>query len=282
MLRFVAFCLGLPVCAALLGCGGADPLPIREAKKIDQPVMKPAELTAPMKPVQSEPAARALLDEMLAAHTDGKPAAVNQFKSCYVVRSGAVEKPVGRLRMTWKTHMIWPDRYRVGMEVLGQGLTTQTYCMAPGNNWQFPSGTNSPDKAPLAAEVVSTMQAQFEEDSITLLFGLLGEDVLVTRGVDETINGVELLTLHVWTPGLSYAQIGIDKTTKLLRRILYNGRELTDLVIKELLVMGYTDINGVKMPSRIGIRGSGRPLAEWVDLTISTTEPLDAKLFEKP
>jgi hypothetical protein len=265
----------------LFGCG-SEPVAIEEAKKIDQPTIKAMELIAPVKPMQSQPEAAKLLQECLEAHSSGKPELLKALQSCSIIRSGAIEKPAGRLRMTWKTKQSWPDRYRVTMEIQTDAISTLTYCMAPGNNWQYPSPNNPQEKAPLNNEVVSTMKAQFEEDSITMIFGLAELGVLCTRGTDETISGVELLTLHIWTPHLEYAQIGIDKTTKLLRRVVYNGKELNETVIKEVLISGYTEFDQLKLPSRMVIRGSGRILAEWFEVKLDSSAKVELSDFEKP
>jgi hypothetical protein len=265
----------------LTGC--SDPPPINEARRIDQPQQQAApEIKTPGKPLQSDPAAAQLLKDALAAHTGGKPELLAKLKSSYVVRGGQMEQPTGRMRSVWKTHSVWPDKYRVTMEMHSTAVSSMTFARGTNGAWQYPGGPDKLEKAPLAAEFLSTLIYQQKEDALTLLFGLAEPGVIVANGTDEVIDGIELINLQVWNAGPDYALVGLDKKTKLVKRIVYNGRESATVVVKELVFTAYQEIDGIKFGSKMIVKGAGRPLAEWNELSIDSTKPIDNKLFDGP
>ena len=271
--------LGIGLCCAF-GC--SEPPPINEAKKIDQPQVVAPEVKTPAKPLQSDPAAALFLKDVLGAHTGNKPELLAKLKSVYVMRAGLLEQPSGRTRNVWKTYSSWPDRYRVTTEMHATAVSSLTFARSPAGAWQYPGGPDKLEKAPLAADILSTLTYQQKEDALTLLFGLAEPGVIVTTGSDDVLDGTELLTLQVWNAGPEYAQIGIDKKTKLVKRIVYNGREFTTLVVKELIFTGYQDFDGIKLGSKLIVKGGGRILAEWNELSVEMEKTFDNKLFENP
>jgi hypothetical protein len=264
----------------LSGCN--DPPPINEARKIEQPQEVAPEIKTPGKPLQSDPAAAQLLKDVLNAHTGNKPELLAKLKSCYVVRGGQMEQPTGRIRSVWKTYSVWPDKYRVTMEMHSTAVSSMTFARGASGAWQYPGGPDKLEKAPLAADFLATLTFQQKEDALSLLFGLAEPGVIVANGSDEVLDGIELVTLQVWNAGPDYAQIGIDKKTKLVKRIVYNGRETATMVVKDLVFTAYQEIDGIKLGSKLLVKGAGRPLAEWNELSVDTTKPIDNKLFENP
>jgi len=267
--------------ATIAGCSSEPPV-VQEAKKINEPVIKAPELKVPAKPAKDEDAAAALVKDCLSAHSAGKPELIAKLKSCSYSRSGLIEMAGGRIRSTWKIQLLWPERYRVQFELQGSAISTTTFGKYPGGLWQYPGGPDKPEKGPIAAEMQPSFEAQLHEDSLSLLFLLNEPGTIVARASDEKIDGVELLGLHLWSPTLEYALVGIDKSTKLLRRIVYNGRELSTPVVKELFFSSYQEFDGIKLGTRLLVKGGGRALAEWTEMKLDSKAAIDPASFEKP
>jgi hypothetical protein len=277
----------LGLCAGgLVGCGEKPPQ-IKEAKPIEQAKAGEADLKPPPKPGASDPEAKKRLDEMLAAHTGGKPDKLAAFRECSFTRTGLADTPVGRLRAVWKRDLIWPDRYRIRLETsdTSGNKTTQNYALRGEAAW-FQLGDDPNPKGKMAPGVVPNLRSQFHEDSITLLFVLADPQTLVAKGLDDKLGDKDLATLDVWTPAGEFARLGVDKKTNLLTRVVYLGQEAESqtasyAVTKEITFQEYKEFGGVKLGSKMYAQTRAKPLGEWTELTVDATRP-DPKLFDGP
>jgi hypothetical protein len=275
---------------AAVGCD-PEPPPVVEAKRVDEPMAQVVELKPPPRPPQTEAAAAELLKDALTAHTGGQPERLEKLKACAYVRTGKSETPGGRTDATWKFHLQWPDRFRMSAEAqLGGGVThAHTFALSPAGAWRASVLTGSGqvpqekrEKVTLDAEASRTLTSQFHEDCLVFLFPLADPKTVAARAPDESLNGQELIGLHVWTPALDYALLGFDKKTKLLTRVVYSGREALTNVTKEVVATEHQEFDGVKLASKLYVKANGRTLADWYKLTVTTGQPIDPKVFENP
>ena len=255
---------------------------VQEAKKIEQKATAAPELKTPAKPFTSDPAAQKLLAEVLAAHTGGKPELLAKLKQCRFTRTGQIEQPNGRFPNIWTTTLAWPDRYRLATEQIGVATNSMTYASSPNGAWMYPAGPDNKDKATMPPEFLLTFLLQNQEDAVSLLFALTEPGIVVQGGTPDTLDGQPVLKLEVWNAALPYARIDVDAATKLVKRITYNGREMTSPIVKELLLLNSADYSGIKLASRILVKGGGRTLAEWNEFTVEFLPVVDPKLFEQP
>lgn len=281
MKRFATFTiLGLSL-GVSVGCGEKPP-PIIEAKRIDQSKDQDGELKPPPKPAVSSPIAQKLLDEMLAAHTGGKPDKLAAFRECTFTRKGVTDTSNGRVTAVWKRDLIWPDRYRMRTEMSNTtgGKITQTFALREDVGWMQP-GENP--KTKMDANLVPSLRGQFQEDALSLLFLFTDPKTLTANPLDEKVYDKELTTVDVWTPNGEYARLSIDKKTKLLFRILYLGREASspEPLTKEVTFQEYQEFNGVKLGSKMYTKTRTQSLGEWTELIVETTKP-DPKVFDGP
>jgi hypothetical protein len=271
----VGLSLGLTV-----GCGDKPPAVI-EAKAIDQPRAESAELKPPPKPAATDPDARKLLDDMLAAHTGNQPDKLAALRECSFTRKGTLDNQVTAV---WKRDLVWPDRYRVRTEMSNTagGKLVHTFALRESVGWLQPGEDPNP-KSKLSADMVLTLRSQFHEDAVTLLFVLADGQTLAAKAADEKWNDKELGVADVWTPAGEHARLGIDKKTKLLTRIVYVGREASspDPVTKEITFQEYKEFGGVKLGSKMYAQTKSQSLGVWTELTVDLTKP-DAKLFDGP
>ncbi|MCU0702458.1 MAG: hypothetical protein MUF18_00515 [Fimbriiglobus sp.] len=274
--------LGLVVAAT--GCEQKPP-PVVVAKPIEQP-KDDGELKPPAKPVASDPAARKLLDEVLAAHTGGQPGKLAAFKECSFTRKGQQEFNGGRLTATWKRDFIWPDRYRIRLDTGdGSGVKlTQTFALRGADSWAQ-AGDDPNPKAKTPPENVPVIRSQFFEDALTLLFPFADAAAVVAPAGDDkdAVSGKELALLDVWPATGGHARLAIDKKTKLLYRLTYLGREAVPVepLTKELTFLDYKELHGVKLAARMRVDTRAKSLGEWTELSVEMTKP-DAKVFDGP
>ncbi len=285
MRRFATLTLlGLSV-GGLVGCDQKPP-PVIGAKPIEQSKAEEVEFKPPARPDTSDKAARQLLDEMLAAHTGGKPEKLAALKECSFTRKGIADTPVGRLTAVWKRDVVWPDNYRIRLETsdTSGNTTTQTYALRGPEAWYQLGDGNKKDKLP--AGLVPNLKSQYHEDCVTLLFVLADPKTVAAGGPADKLGEKELATVDVWTPTGQHARLGIDTKTKLLTKVVYVGQEAETqqtsyTVTKELTFQEYKEFAGVKLGSKMFAQTRAKPLGEWTDLTVETTKP-DAKVFDGP
>lgn len=280
-LALLGLSLGLSV-----GCSDKPPAVI-EAKAIEQPRAENAELKPPPKPAATDPDARKLLDEMLAAHTGGQPDKLAALRECSFTRKGTTDTPNGRMSAVWKRDMAWPNNYRIRLETgdTSGNKTVQTYALRGEVAW-FQPGDDPNPKGKLPPGVVPNLRSQFHEDCLTLMFVLADPKTLAAKAADEKWQDKELAVVDVWTPTGEHARLGIDRKTKLLTRIVYVGQEAESPtasypVTKEISFQEYKEFGGVKLGSKMYAQTRSKPLGEWAELTVDLTRP-DPKLFDGP
>lgn len=278
--RWAAVAGGVLLAVGLVGCGD-NPPPVQEAKPIEQPKPEEDKLIPPAKPAASDDAGGKLLAEVLAAHTGGKPDKLAALRECSFTRKGLLQGPDRMVPSTWSVQLAWPDKYRAVTELQPQpGVKTQiTFALTPAGAWRRKEGEK--DKTPLEPENKADFTTQFHEDALFLLFVLADPKTVVTRGTDETVGDAEQYVLHVWTPAVEYARLDISRKTKLVSRFAYNGREMNTPVVKEVVFTEYKEFAGVKLASKLYVKGKGHLLAEWTELTVDATKP-DPKVFDGP
>lgn len=277
-------CARLGVLLGLLGGGvGCTDAPrsIATAKKIgDTELTVPTEVPIQAAPAQSEPAAKALVAEMLAAHTKGKPDAVRAFRSFENVRSGLVlsnnQEPI---HQTWTIQGDWPGRYRVRAEIAGLNTVALAW---NGDKAYRQLLTPQPGPAfDLDAAELKSFKADATGEWLMLLFPLLEPETVVATHPAKSVRDKACPGVRVWHPALSEAVLYLDPATKELVQITFNGRESLQLVVKEFVVLELKETNGVRLPSKLAQNASGRQLADW---TFTRLEPKahEAKLFDAP
>lgn len=277
MNRFITLLLLAGSAGLLVGCG-AKPAPIIEAKPIDKPKVDDNELKSPARPEASDPDAKRLLDQMLAAHTGGQPDKLAALKECTFTRKGHQESTAGRFPATWTRHLSWPGSYRLRVELeLGSGVTQQIqFAFGSSGAWRASGGDKV--KTPLGPEDRLDVTAQCHEDALALLFPFTDPAVVVGKADTKDPNMSEV---HAWVPAVGYVRVGIDAKTKLLARLTYNGRESNVPVMKELTFEDHKEFAGVKLGTKVQVRTKAKPLGEWTDLTLDVVKP-DPKLFDGP
>jgi hypothetical protein len=259
------------------GCSN-DPPPIQEAKKVGGEEQKAVDLTPGKAPEKSDPAAAAVVNAAVAAHTGGKPEKLKALKAVTFTRTGPATFggpfPVDQ---KWTCHAAWPDRFRVKAEVPGQPVITLAW--SGGAGWSY---TPASGKKAMTPQEAKDFQDDVTGDWLTLVFPLTEPTALFTQSGELTVNGKPSVGVRVWHPALSDAVAYFDKETKLLSQVTYSGREGGQKVTKEVTVFGSRPFADVTLPEKTVLRSSGKLYAEWTMASLEPLSSVDSKLFTDP
>ena len=271
---------GLLVALGCVGCTDA-PRTIATAKQLgDTEHTVPKEVPAKPAPAHSEPAAKALVAELLSAHTGGKPEAVKAFRSFENVRDGLVlSTTLEPMHQTWTMRGDWPGRYQIRAEL--SGLNTVVFSWSGDKAWRQLFNPQPGPATDLDVADLKTLKADATGEWLLLLFPLVESETVVAVEPAKTIRDKACPGVRVWHPALTEAVLYLDPVTKELVQITFNGRESQQVVVKDFLVLELKETAGVRLPSRLAQNASGKQLADW---TFTRLEPKahDAKTFEKP
>ncbi len=261
-----------------LGCSN-DPPPIREAKPIDSGSSdKPVELPPMAAPDKFDPAAKAIVDDAIKAHTGGKPELLQKLKSVEFSREGqglaGGQVPVPQ---KWLVHAAWPNRIRFRFEMPGQPVAL--LCRDGDKVWQAsgagPKGEPDPDLA-------RDFRLDATSEWLWMLFPLTEPGTVLAAAPDVLANDRPAAGVRVWAQGVTDAILHFDKETRLLVRVTFDGRESRRKVTKELLIPTTKAFQGVILPDKMILKADGSLLAEWTMTALDFRSSIDPKVFENP
>jgi hypothetical protein len=264
---------------AVVGCDGA-PQTIATARPVSTAsTSKSSALITPEKaPDKSDPKAVELVAAAIAAHTGGKPEALQAFKTVRYVREGKVRAGgTAPADQRWEVHAGWPDRFRVRAEMPGPQVVTLAWTGQAG--WRHAAGN---PEIPMSEQEVRDFRNEVTGEWLELLFPLTEPAAVVALAEDAKVNDRPALGVRVWHPSLSDAVLHFDQETKLLARLTYDGRESGQPVTKEVMVLSHKEFAGVKLPERTVYKSNGTEFASWTLTAVEPLGSLDAKLFEEP
>jgi len=271
---------GLLAALACVGCGDS-PRTIATARKLDEPPVEVAALVpAKAAPAQSDPAAKALIAEMLNAHTQGKPEAVKAFRTFETVRDGLVLSDTQEpMYQTWTMRGEWPGRYQIRADLSGRNSVVLSW--SGDKAWRQLLNPTPGPAADLDATDTKALQTDTTGEWLLLLFPLLEPETVVGLEPAKLVRDKSCPGVRVWHPALTEAILYLDPVTKELAQLTFNGRESQQVVVKDFTPLELKETAGVRLPSRLAQNASGKQLADWT-VTRLIPKAHDAKLFDKP
>jgi hypothetical protein len=267
------------VAVAMVGCDG-NPQTIATARPVSggDANKSAVQITPGQAPEKSDPKAAELITAAVAAHAGGKPERLQQFKTVRYVREGTVRAGgLAPADQKWEVHAGWPDRFRVRAEMPGPQVVTLAWTGKAG--WRHAAGS---PKIPMTEQEVGDFRVEVSGEWLLFLFPLTDSGAVVAPAEDAKVNDKPAVGVRVWHPALSDAVLHFDPETKLLVRLVYDGRETGQKVTKEVLVLGHREFAGVKLPERTVYKSNGAEFADWRLTAAEPLDKLDAKLFEEP
>ena len=275
-MRGPAVYLGLVL---LAGCGGGGPPPIRGAKRVEvAPQATAFTLPTDPAPATSDPAARAVIEAALKAHTDGQPARLDALRTARKTMAGTFTGPAGRVSNEWKFAWRWPDRWRTEMVVADRPpvvirrVGAAAWMAAPGQGEQSVGQVGN----------LTGVQAETFAECLLLLFPLADPAAVFSPAAGTTVRGKRAVGVRVSGPGWPTAVLHFDPDHKRLVQASYAGSEGDVGTTKEVIVLSEKAVSGVTLPERMEIRWDGQEKGDWTLKDIQFPLPVEDKLFDRP
>jgi len=219
--------------------------------------------------------AKALLDRVIAAK--GGLAKLEGIKSIKAVTSNDVTTPSGAQHTEATTYLLYPDRFRIQVQLPGGGEMVQAFDGEHG--WmKDPTGIHdAPD--PIARE----FEASIKRDIVSLLVGAAHGTVHMRALPDvKDEEGHVQHALELSGDGFQPTVLAIDPDSALVTRQTYVANGPGQPVIREAF-SDYRAVDGVQVAYKATVtRGNGQTTLtrHVVNITINAT--LDPALFTRP
>jgi hypothetical protein len=260
----------------LLGCSNSPP-PIVVAPVIE---VKASDWKAPEKPKETDAAAKKLLGEMISAHTGGKPEKLAKLTSISLERTGIARTSTGGYGpLGWQEKLVGKRKYHATFKNLIPGGDSGVYIL-DGAKGAY--GTTGSPLVVMNASNIRDVTLQIGEDSCLYLFGLNDPEIIAQTAIVPNIGEKPMLGLHVWSPTIEHMLLTLDAKTKRLTRLQYMGTEAGTPALKDALISGHREIDGLIFPEKYHVAANGLLLFEWEKLTFEAGGVIDPKLFEVP
>ena len=280
MRGLVGFATLVVMLGIAIGCSN-NPPPIKEAEKVggDGEVQKSPDVPSVQKPEKSDPAALAVVEAAIKAYTGGKPELLQAFKSVKANREGqGVGMANERLDQKWLIQMIWPDKIRLRVEMSADRYSI----IVRSGETIWSAGSANREKQIAEPKLTAAFIQDASAEWLLLLFPLTEPTTIFAPAPDGRPNQRPATGVRIWAKDITDAVLYFDKETKLLAQVTYDGREGTQKVAKDFVIVRNKAFSGVLLPERIELRSNGRYLYDWSLIGIEPTTAIDPKVFENP
>lgn len=266
-------CVILIVCVGLAGCAEEKGLPEKPAEVEAKPTVNPL---APPKPEKEDPAARAIVNQAIDAHTGGKPERLEKFKKHHMVLKGQIRDNSGSYTSyTGELWASWPDDFAGRFDI--PEFPSFSFAL------RGPIGVQrTPAVVPMSPLIYKTCAI----DCAVLNWGgtltALTAPAIYHSPATATAAGRSFRTVKRWTEGQPEWTLWFDEKTNLLERIDYHGYESGLVKAKSMQMSKHADHEGVKLPRGFNLLVGGAQFFQ-VDMTeFQTPDAIDAKTFTDP
>jgi hypothetical protein len=265
----------------VVGCTPGEPK-VETARPIDDRMAAAEDLppVAAARPEKSDPAAAALVNAVLMAHTKSQPSLVEKFRKVHVKRKGDWRLPDGGKSDATMEIYIGGENYRTTYALAANGNVPQTFAVTGKEGWRFQpqvSGT----KIPLDSAALEQVLPEIYGDRMTVLFPLASEKLVAAVAKDGKAGGGETI-LRVWVGDEPPMLVHIDPTTNRVARLSYEMRENGQPVRRTLTIQDSVVVAGVLVPSRIDYGVGPVALTSWTKIEYEVPAVFEPSIFEKP
>ena len=260
-----------------LGCSEKQ-REIDEAKPIPSAASdKPVELPPMTAPDKFDPAAKAIVEDAIKAHTNGKPELLQKLKSVEYSRDGQALAG-GQLAISskWLIHAAWPNRIRFHLEMPDRPINI--LCRNGDKVWQSSGGNKFEPPDDFARD----FRLDATSEWLGLLFPLTEPSTVLATAPDSLANNRPAVGVRVWASGVTDAILHFDQETKLLVRMTFEGRESRRKVTKEIQILSHKTFHGLTLSDKMILKADGNVLAEWNTTALDFRPTIDPKVFENP
>jgi hypothetical protein len=222
---------------------------------------------------EKDDAARAAVDRAIKAA--GGEAALAKYKAHTFKETGKYYGMGEGVPFTANFAVQWPDRFR--MEI--QGFVTMVIDGDKG--WRTMGG----ETTELPKEELAVSQHNNRANWITTLLPLRDRAFTLTALGDAKVDGKPAVAIKVTRKDYPEVKLFFDMGTNLLIKSEFqtkSGEEGFKEVTQEVSFSDYKDVDGIRVPTKLVIKRSGKVYLEAEVMEHKAVDKLDAKLFAKP
>jgi hypothetical protein len=268
------------VLAAVVGCNDSGPPKRSLAKPVDDGGANTPPVAAKKvsKPDRTDPAAEAVIEKLLKAHTGGKPELIEPLKTHAITRKGQFTIGEQSQETVWRMTAAWPDRYRVEMEWPAQGGTRDLMVQNGPEGWKLMRAAGDVRPVPFTPGEYAPFVADAYAEWATLLVPLLDAAARVAALPPDGAAG----KVWVWVAGRPAVLLSIDEKSGLLTRVDYEVPEVGGAITASLVLSEHKPVNGVLLPTKVDYSRNNRPTARWASSEVEFPKAAPADAFTKP
>lgn len=277
-------------CVAVVACGlsgcSDTPRSIVTAAPVAGGISSNAKVIEFLKrPAESDPAAVAIIDKALRAHTDGHLENLRKLKAIRFSLSGMMVNAAGaRLPSTANGVYVWPDKTRCSIENTGAERVQLTVARDGDELWMQNKSVQNLNAgrdevpAPLRREAFSDLSAHW-----FWLLGMMAEPgAIVAKRADLGPGDKPLSAVQIWRDGFPDAILYFDPTTAKLARVIYDSDVTGQRVQKRFDLSEEFASGGIKFPGKLLLSANDRVLGDWQLTSVEFPDSIDPKEFREP
>jgi hypothetical protein len=265
------------------GCdSGSKARPLAEAvdnRRSGEPVAVKEEKVA--KPTATDPAARAILDKIVAAHTAKQPGKLEALRQYKATRKGKMTNAAGRHDAAMTVAAVYPDRYRSDFNIAAIPDAKYIFGLHPGGGWHLNGMERWPGPQPLDEQLAGVVAADVAAEWATMVVPLADLSTLALPVTGESVGGKPAEAVRVWIREVPLVVVA-DPVTGCVANVRYQVRESGSLAPKAMAVVSYQLVNGVQLPGKLEYSANTRVQAEWTENQFEFPASPPAAAFEKP
>jgi hypothetical protein len=229
--------------------------------------------------VRADDAALATVEKAIAAH-GGKEGKLDKLSTSTITQKGTVYTPMGELAATRKFMIEAPKKTRMDLVLnRGDGDVRLTVAVTGNTGWQKISGMPAAD---ITLDDLDVYQAEFHLLWVTSLYPLKDKNFSLTALPGTTINEKAAVGVKASYVGRPDVSLYFDKSTGLLVKTSFKGKEAGVVVVKESSYSDYKEFGGLTLPTKVSETVDRRKGFEWKSIEYEFNTQIPKDLLMKP
>lgn len=235
--------------------------------------------------VDSDPAAVAVIDKALRAHTDGHLEHLRKLKAIRFTLTGLMVNTAGvRFPSTVRAAYAWPDKMRYLVE--NTGTERAQFLIGRDGEDLWVQNKSAQNLAATREPAPTQLRRETVNDSAAYWFWMLGAisepGATYAQRPDLGQGEKPLTAIQIWRDGFPDAVLFFDPTTSKLVRVIYDGDVAGQRVQKRFDLSEEFLSNGIKFPGKLLLSANDRVLGDWQVTGMEFPDTIDPKEFREP
>ena len=277
--------------AALFGAGVAaggctDPTPPK--RELAQPVESgpkgsPGSSAGTTKPAETDPAAEAVLGRLVKAHTGGKPEALEATKVYKLVRKGRFEAEGSPGPAVWTTHGVWPNQFRMDVELSRLGNVTNIRAETDKTAWEVNPLKGVTVPTPMSPTDLDAFKTDARAEWWTVLAPLTdARNRVAALAEPAPVDGKPAAGVRVWVGGNQPVVLRVDEESNRLVRVEYRISMASGDIPIGIRYVEHKTVGGLLLPGKFTYSLNNSVISTWDTADYEFPKQIPAEKFEKP